>query len=88
MKSTDLTVLCAWLCRVYYKQTAKPNLDEAREFAHGVRSAVPGKMLAYNLSPSFNWVSQHTRRLAHQVELELMRVMSLPSTGCCWFDPI
>ncbi len=38
-----------------WMETAKPELREAREFAHGVRTAVPGKMLAYNLSPSFNW---------------------------------
>lgn len=38
-----------------WMETAKPDLNEAREFAHGVRTAVPGKMLAYNLSPSFNW---------------------------------
>jgi isocitrate lyase len=38
-----------------WMETAKPDLREAREFALGVRAAVPGKMLAYNLSPSFNW---------------------------------
>ncbi|TFJ86014.1 hypothetical protein NSK_002834 [Nannochloropsis salina CCMP1776] len=38
-----------------WMETAKPDLSEAREFAQGVRAAVPGKMLAYNLSPSFNW---------------------------------
>jgi isocitrate lyase len=38
-----------------WMETAKPNLDEAREFAHGVHEAIPHQMLAYNLSPSFNW---------------------------------
>ena len=38
-----------------WMETAKPDLREAQEFARGVRAAVPGKMLAYNLSPSFNW---------------------------------
>ncbi len=33
----------------------KPDLDEAREFAEGVHAKYPGKMLAYNCSPSFNW---------------------------------
>jgi isocitrate lyase len=42
--------------RVVVVQTAKPNIGEATEFAHGVHAARPGKMLAYNLSPSFNWV--------------------------------
>jgi isocitrate lyase len=36
-------------------ETAEPNLDEARRFAEGIRAQFPGKMLAYNCSPSFNW---------------------------------
>ncbi|HTT70007.1 MAG TPA: malate synthase A, partial [Anaeromyxobacteraceae bacterium] len=36
-------------------ETSKPDLDEARAFAEGVRARFPGKMLAYNCSPSFNW---------------------------------
>ena len=36
-------------------ETSKPNLAEAREFAEGIHAKFPGKMLAYNCSPSFNW---------------------------------
>jgi isocitrate lyase len=36
-------------------ETSKPNLDEARRFAEAVQKEFPGKMLAYNCSPSFNW---------------------------------
>ncbi|HXZ33634.1 MAG TPA: isocitrate lyase [Terriglobales bacterium] len=36
-------------------ETSHPDLDEAREFAEGVHEKFPGKMLAYNCSPSFNW---------------------------------
>jgi isocitrate lyase len=36
-------------------ETSKPNLAEAREFAEGIHAKYPGKMLAYNCSPSFNW---------------------------------
>ena len=36
-------------------ETAKPDIGEAREFAQGVHEKFPGKMLAYNCSPSFNW---------------------------------
>src|SRR5499427_5256576 len=36
-------------------ETAKPDLEEAREFAEGIHSQFPGKLLAYNCSPSFNW---------------------------------
>jgi isocitrate lyase len=36
-------------------ETSTPDLREAREFADGVHAKFPGKMLAYNCSPSFNW---------------------------------
>jgi isocitrate lyase len=36
-------------------ETAKPDLGEAKEFAAGIHEKFPGKMLAYNCSPSFNW---------------------------------
>ncbi len=36
-------------------ETSTPNLDEAKHFAEGIHAKFPGKMLAYNCSPSFNW---------------------------------
>src|SRR3954469_9388258 len=36
-------------------ETGKPDLDFARDFAEAVHKEHPGKMLAYNCSPSFNW---------------------------------
>ncbi len=36
-------------------ETARPNLDEARRFAEAIHARFPGKLLAYNCSPSFNW---------------------------------
>ena len=36
-------------------ETAKPNLEEAKKFAEAIHNKFPGKMLAYNCSPSFNW---------------------------------
>ncbi len=36
-------------------ETATPDLGQAREFAEAVHQEFPGKMLAYNCSPSFNW---------------------------------
>jgi isocitrate lyase len=36
-------------------ETSTPDLHEAREFAEAVHARFPGKMLAYNCSPSFNW---------------------------------
>jgi isocitrate lyase len=39
-------------------ETSTPDLDEARTFAEAVHAEFPGKLLAYNCSPSFNW-TQH-----------------------------
>ncbi len=36
-------------------ETAKPDMGQARRFAEAIHAKVPGKMLAYNCSPSFNW---------------------------------
>ena len=36
-------------------ETAKPDLEEARRFAEAIHAKFPGKLLAYNCSPSFNW---------------------------------
>ncbi|MFM4702682.1 isocitrate lyase [Aeromonas bivalvium] len=36
-------------------ETAKPDLDEARQFAEAIKAQYPDKILAYNCSPSFNW---------------------------------
>ncbi|CAN5506048.1 hypothetical protein BH10BDE1_BH10BDE1_12980 [soil metagenome] len=36
-------------------ETSTPDLAEAREFADAIHKVYPGKMLAYNCSPSFNW---------------------------------
>jgi isocitrate lyase len=36
-------------------ETSHPDLEEARQFAEAVHAKFPGKMLAYNCSPSFNW---------------------------------
>ena len=37
-------------------ETSSPDLEEARRFADGIHARFPGKMLAYNCSPSFNWM--------------------------------
>src|ERR1700693_5866190 len=39
---------------ILWCETSKPDLEEAREFAEAVRPVHPGKLLAYNCSPSFN----------------------------------
>jgi isocitrate lyase len=40
---------------VLWFETATPDLDEARRFAEAIHAVYPGKYLAYNCSPSFNW---------------------------------
>ena len=40
---------------VLWCETSKPDLGEAREFARAIHERFPGKLLAYNCSPSFNW---------------------------------
>jgi isocitrate lyase len=43
------------LADLLWCETSKPDLDEARRFAEAVHEKYPGKLLAYNCSPSFNW---------------------------------
>ncbi len=40
---------------VIWCETSKPSLEEARDFAEAIHAEFPGKLLAYNCSPSFNW---------------------------------
>ncbi len=42
-------------CDLIWCETSHPSLEEAKAFADGVHAKFPGKMLAYNCSPSFNW---------------------------------
>jgi isocitrate lyase len=38
-----------------WMETSKPDVEQARQFAEAIHKQFPGKMLAYNCSPSFNW---------------------------------
>ncbi|MDP8986339.1 MAG: isocitrate lyase [Pseudomonadota bacterium] len=42
-------------CDLIWCETSKPDLAQARRFANEIHAAFPGKLLAYNCSPSFNW---------------------------------
>jgi isocitrate lyase len=42
-------------CDILWCETSKPDLGEARDFSQGIFEKFPGKWLAYNCSPSFNW---------------------------------
>jgi len=45
-------------CDLLWMETGKPDIAEATAFAAGIHARFPGKMLAYNCSPSFNWASK------------------------------
>jgi isocitrate lyase len=52
-------------------ETSEPNIDEARRFAQAIHERFPGKLLAYNCSPSFNWKKKldHSTIATFQQEL-------------------
>jgi isocitrate lyase len=52
-------------------ETSTPDLGEAREFAQAVRERFPGKLLAYNCSPSFNWRRHLDERTIRRFQDEL-----------------
>jgi isocitrate lyase len=52
-------------------ETSHPNLDEARAFADGIHARFPGKMLAYNCSPSFNWKAKLGDEVIARFQAEL-----------------
>ncbi|MBX6322006.1 MAG: isocitrate lyase [Rhodospirillaceae bacterium] len=49
---------CAPYADMLWCETSTPDLDQARRFAEAVHKEFPGKLLAYNCSPSFNWTAK------------------------------
>merc|ERR1712190_276644 len=62
-----------------WMETGKPILSQATKFAKEVRAAVPHQMLAYNLSPSFNWDSAGMT----DAQMESF-IWDLAKLGFCW----
>jgi isocitrate lyase len=52
-------------------ETSHPNLDDARKFAEAIHAQYPGKLLAYNCSPSFNWKDQLDEQTIAKFQCEL-----------------
>lgn len=52
-------------------ETSEPNLEEARRFAEAIHEEFPGKMLAYNCSPSFNWKKKLDDETIAKFQVEL-----------------
>jgi len=62
---------CAPYADVIWFETSTPDMGEAREFAEAVHELYPGKLLAYNCSPSFNWRSHLKKRQIASFQDEL-----------------
>ena len=56
---------------VLWCETSTPDIGEAREFAEGVHAVHPGKLLAYNCSPSFNWAKKLSQEEIASFQREL-----------------
>ena len=52
-------------------ETSQPSIEEARKFAEAVQTKFPGKLLAYNCSPSFNWKAKLDRATIDKFQREL-----------------
>jgi len=52
-------------------ETSKPSLEEAKQFADAIHAEFPGKMLAYNCSPSFNWEANLDKDTIETYQIEL-----------------
>ncbi|QHL90359.1 isocitrate lyase [Sphingomonas changnyeongensis] len=52
-------------------ETSHPNLEDAKRFAEAIQKAHPGKMMAYNCSPSFNWEAKLDRDTIAKFQREL-----------------
>ncbi|WML50864.1 isocitrate lyase [Neobacillus sp. PS3-12] len=52
-------------------ETSEPNIEEARRFAEAIHEKFPGKLLAYNCSPSFNWEAKLDKNTIANFQEEL-----------------
>lgn len=52
-------------------ETSHPSLEEAKQFADAIHAQFPGKMLAYNCSPSFNWEANLDQETIAKYQVEL-----------------
>ncbi len=55
-------------------ETSEPNVEEARRFAEAIHAKFPGKLLAYNCSPSFNWKKKLSDRVIASFQPELAKM--------------
>jgi len=55
-------------------ETGKPDMEEARKFAAAIHAEFPGKLLAYNCSPSFNWSANLSEDEVAKFQSELTKM--------------
>ena len=55
-------------------ETSTPNVEEARKFAEAIHEKYPGKLLAYNCSPSFNWKKHLNEEEIATFQAELSKI--------------
>jgi isocitrate lyase len=55
-------------------ETSEPDMEEARRFAASIHAKFPGKLLAYNCSPSFNWRKKLDERTIATFQQELSKM--------------
>jgi isocitrate lyase len=55
-------------------ETSTPDIEEAETFAHAIHAAFPGKQLAYNCSPSFNWSRHLSERQIASFQSDLAKL--------------
>src|SRR6516162_2261721 len=55
-------------------ETSEPNLEEAQQFAEAIHRQFPGKLLAYNCSPSFNWRKKLSPREIEGFQRDIARM--------------
>ncbi|MED4795043.1 isocitrate lyase [Priestia megaterium] len=55
-------------------ETSEPNLEQAQKFADAIHEKFPGKMLAYNCSPSFNWKKKLDKKTIEKFQREIAKM--------------
>lgn len=81
--SVDAAILRGWAFAPYtdliWMETSSPDLNECIKFSNGVKSRYPNMMLAYNLSPSFNWDASNMN------DNQMMDfIPKIAKLGFCW----
>ena len=65
---------CAPHADLLWFETSHPDLEDAYRFAEAIHSRFPGKLLAYNCSPSFNWAARLNTNTIARFQTELGRM--------------